>query len=193
MATIGIGSDRMGSGNDAARTICLPPFRRHILSPKERTEFEAPLKAQKTDQQEIHLACPSTDEKACEFATQFVAMFGESGWKVQTAVDRKTFQRPKPGVWFLRKGGAQPKTPYDWNVGGWMSISDPTLLTVQKAFQKLGIEPDASTGYEFPDNVMTIYFGTERENEGQPNDLTRITEWVTGKRTGPMPQPQDAP
>ncbi len=74
-----------------------------------------------------------------------------------------------------------------------MSISDPTLLTVQKAFQKLGIEPDASTGYEFPDNVMTIYFGTERENEGQPNDLTRITEWVTGKRTGPMPQPQDAP
>ena len=170
-----------------------PRFRRHILSADERAKFEAPLKTQNSDQQEIHIACPASDEKACEFATQFVAIFGESGWKVQTAVDRETFQRPKPGVWFLRKGGAQPKTPYDWNVGGWMSINDATLLNVQKAFQNLGIEPDASTGYEFPEGVMIIYFGTERENEGEPTDLTRSTEWVTGKKTGPFPQPQDAP
>jgi hypothetical protein len=47
-----------------------------------------------------------------------------------------------------------------------MPIGDRTLLTVQKAFQNLAIEPDASTGYHFPDNVMTIYFGTARENEG---------------------------
>ncbi len=170
-----------------------PSFHRHILSAKERAQFEAPLKAQKTDQQEIHFACPTTDEKPCEFATQFVGIFGESGWKVKTEVERDTFQRPKPGVWFLRKGGAQPKTPYDWNVGGWMSIHDPTLLTVQRAFQNLGIEPDASTGWQFPDDVMTIYFGTERENEGEATDLTRIEEWFSGKRTGPMPQPQDAP
>lgn len=170
-----------------------PRFRWHVLSSAERAKFEGPLKAQKTDQQEIHIACPASDEKACEFATQFVGIFGESGWKVQTAVERETFQRPKPGVWLLRKGGAKPKTPYDWNVGGWMSIGDPSLLNVQKAFQNLGIEPSASTGYEFPDRVMTIYLGTERDNEGKPTDLTRSTEWVTGKKTGPFPQPQDAP
>ena len=74
-----------------------------------------------------------------------------------------------------------------------MSINDATLLSVQKAFQSLGVEPDASTGYQFPDGVTIIYFGTERENEDEPTDLTRITEWTTGKKTGPFPKPQDAP
>jgi hypothetical protein len=34
---------------------------------------------------------------------------------------------------------------------------------------------------------MMIYFGLERENEAEPTDLTKSTEWVLGKRIGPFP------
>jgi hypothetical protein len=166
-----------------------PHLHRHTLSAKERIAFEEPLKSQKQPRLEIHIGCPGDDEKACVFANQFVRLFGESGWKVQSVVERLTLSRPAAGVYLFRKGGAAPKTPYEWNIGGWLQINDPSLLSVQKAFQQIGIEPESGTNYQLADDVMMIYIGTEKENEAEPTNLTSSTKWVQGKGTT-FPKPQ---
>jgi hypothetical protein len=164
-----------------------PPIKRHTLTAKERVLFENALKPQKGDDLEIQFACPPNDERTCTYAGQFINLVGDSGWKVRSYVDRLTLTRPLDGIMIYRRGGNRDYLLQHYNAGGYFNISEPHLLAIQKAFQSIQIEPSGGTNPDIPENVMMVYFGPERENEAEPTDLTRSTEWATGKREGPFP------
>ena len=164
-----------------------PPIKRHTLTAKERASFENALRAQKGDDIEIQLACPPNDEKGCTYAGQFIRAVGDSGWKVQAYVSRLTLTKPLEGIMIYRRGGNRDYSLQHYDAGGYFNINEPHLLAMQKAFQSIQIEPSGGTNPDLPENVMMIYFGPERENEAEPTDLTRSTEWATGKREGSFP------
>src|SRR5713101_6249255 len=164
-----------------------PPIKRHALTPKERLSFENALKPQKGADLEVQIACPQNDEKACTYAGQFINLFREYGWNVEPYVTRTTLTRAPDGISIYRRAGNTDYSMKHWDAGGYLSINEPHLLAVQGAFQAIHVEPESGTNPDLPDNVMAIYFGPEKENEAEPTNLTRNTEWVTGKRKGPFP------
>jgi hypothetical protein len=164
-----------------------PPIKRHPLSQDERTRFENALKTQKDDDLEIQIACSPTDEKVCAYAEQFIRPIGDSGWKVQAYVSRLTLTRPLEGTMIYRRGGNRDYSLQHYDAGGYFNISEPHLIAMQKAFQSISIEPSGGTDPDIPENTMLIYFGPEKDNEAERTDLTRSTEWVSGKRIGPFP------
>jgi hypothetical protein len=95
--------------------------------------------------------------------------------------------KPLDGIMIYRRGGNRDYALQHYDAGGYFNINEPHLLAMQKAFQSIQIEPSGGTNPDLPENVTMIYFGPERENEAEPTDLTRSTEWATGKREGPFP------
>jgi len=164
-----------------------PPIKRHLLTAEERASFENALKPQKGDDLEIQIACPPNDERGCIYAGQFIRPVGDSGWKVQAYVSRLTLTKPFDGIMIYRRGGNRDYSLQHYDAGGYFNINEPHLLAMQKAFQSIHIEPSGGTNPDLSENVMMIYIGPERENEAEPTDLTRTTEWATGKREGPFP------
>jgi hypothetical protein len=164
-----------------------PPVKRHLLTVRERTGFEAVLKQQNGGDLEVQFACPPNDEKACTYAGQFIRPVGDSGWKVQAFVTRLTLTKPLDGIMIYRRGGNRDYTLQYYDAGGYFNINEPHLLAMQKAFQSIQIEPSGGADPDIPENVMMIYVGLERENEAEPTDLTKSTEWASGKRMGPFP------
>jgi hypothetical protein len=164
-----------------------PSIRRHVLGKAERLSFEDAIKPQQGADLEVHIGCPVGDEKTCIFAEQFIGLFGESDWKIQPIVERLTLSKAMDGVMVYRKGGSKEDMMKRWNSGGYFNLNEQHLLAVQNAFQAIHIEINGGTNPELNENVMMIYFGPERENEAEPTDLTRSTEWATGKRDGPFP------
>jgi hypothetical protein len=164
-----------------------PPIKRHPLTVNERTRFEAVLKQQDGGDLEVQFACPPDDEKACTYAGQFIRPVGDSGWKVQAFVARLTLTKPLDGIMIYRRGGNRDYTFQHYDAGGYFNLNEPRLLAMQKAFQSIQIEPSGGADSDIPENVMMIYVGLERENEAEPTDLTKSTEWALGKRIGPFP------
>ena len=164
-----------------------PPARRHTLRQKERRLFENALKPQEGDELEIQIACPLGDEKDCVYAGQFVNLIGESGWKVESYVTRTILTRAQDGITIYRRGGNKDYSLKHYDAGGYFQINEPHLLAIQKAFQSIHIEPDSGTNPDLAENIMQIYFGPEKENEAEPTNLTKTTEWVTGQRKGTFP------
>ena len=164
-----------------------PPIRRHALSVGERTEFENALRPQKGSELQVQIGCPAGDEKACIFAEQFVALFGESGWNIQPTVSRLMLSKAEDGVFVYRRGGDKEDMMKRWNSGGWFAINEAHLLAVQNAFRAIHIEIDGGANPDLAENMMMVYIGTERENEEEPTRLTRQTNWSTGKTKGPFP------
>jgi hypothetical protein len=164
-----------------------PPIKRHALSQKELTLFENALKPQKGSDLEIQIVCSPNDERVCTYAGQFIRPVGDSGWKVQAYVSRLMLTKPLDGIMIYRRGGNRDYSLQHYDAGGYFNINEPHLLTMQKAFQSIHIEPSGGTDPDIPDNVMMIYFGPERENEAESTDLTKSTEWALGKRIGTFP------
>jgi hypothetical protein len=163
---------------------------RHTLSARERRSFENVLGPQKGSVLEVQIGCPGGDEKACVYAGQFVNLFGESEWKVQPLVSRLTLSKALDGVTIYRRGGNKEDMMKRWNSGGWLGINEPHLLAVQNAFRAIHIEIDGGANPDIAENVMVVYVGPEKDNEGEPTELTRATDWATGKTKGPFPKPQ---
>ena len=164
-----------------------PPIKRHPLTAAERESFEKELKNQPNDDLLIQMACPPNNEKECTYAQQFIRPIGDSGWKVQAYVDRLMLTKPLDGIMIYRRGGNRDYSLQHYDAGGYFNISEPHLLAIQKAFEAIHVEPSGGTNPDLPENVMMIYVGPERENEAESTDLTKTTEWVTGKREGPFP------
>ncbi len=171
--------------------VCIPQFvvqwqaehipRRHTFSPKERAEFKAPLKQKKDVTLDIQIGCPATDGRACTFASQFIPLFGESGWKINPILQRITLIKEQEGITVYRKAGNKDFALKHWDAAGFYPINEPHLLAVQKAFQAIGFEPEGATNPELTDTTMMIYFGPEKQNEGEPTSLTRTTKCLNAK------------
>jgi hypothetical protein len=164
------------------------PVHRHMLSEKERALFEKPLSDQKEPREEIQIVCAEKDEPACVYATQFVNIFREAGWKVQNnQVERVRMMNPAAGV-ILFKHGEGKLDPDNWRSGLWTSLT-ASLVDVRQAFVNIGIEPENAGNPELPEGVISVYFGLEKEDESKPTSLTKTMERL-GKnwRGGPVPK-----
>jgi hypothetical protein len=148
-----------------------PLVHRHILSQDERMSFEAPLKSQAKNREEIWIFCPQSDEIICSYAVQYVNLFREAGWKVQgNAVQRATLANPPSGVVFFKHGNGQ-LDPNNWRSGLWTRMSS-SLVSVRQAFINIGIEPDEQSDAQLPEDVLRVYFGVEKSNEMERTSLT---------------------
>ena len=169
-----------------------PPIRRHTLKADERVRFENMLKEVKGDDAnlEVHVACPIGDEKTCVYAGQFVSLFGAAGWQVEPSVERLTLARGADGISAIRKAGNKDYMLKHWNSGGYVAINEAHLLAVQNAFRTISIEIDSGADPDLGQNVMRLYVGPEKDNESEPTNLTRSTDWALGKTHGPFPAQQ---
>jgi hypothetical protein len=102
-----------------------PPIKRHMLEKAERVAFENALKAQKGSDLNVEIGCPAGDETTCVYAGQFVRLFGEAGWNVQTSVARLTLSKAQDGVIVYRRGGNKEDMMKRWDSGGWFGINEP--------------------------------------------------------------------
>jgi len=163
-----------------------PPFHRHILTQDERDSFEKPLKEQTSPRELVQLACAQADEHTCVYAAQFIALFRESGWRIQeNRVARITLARPDAGVTLFKKGTGH-LDPDNWRSGLWTTVS-PSFVNVSQAFENIGIEPEAGANPELAEDAITVYFGLEKANEGEG---TRLTELMKKYRAGLFPMQQ---
>jgi hypothetical protein len=151
-----------------------PPIRRHVLDDDEKQAFEAPLREQAEDRYEIQLACPSADESTCVYAAQFINIFKEAGWKIQDyQVKRVTLGVPYDGVRIFSYVEKYPDPAAPPNIGVWTKISK-SLITVYRSFHAIQIEPEQGIRNDLKENVLTVYFGSERADEGAPTSLTTM-------------------
>jgi hypothetical protein len=164
-----------------------PPIKRHVLNEREREWFEKPLRTVGGDDLDIQIGCPANDERTCIYAGQFINLFGEAGWKIESSPERITLSRAQDGITVYRRGGNKQDMVHRWNSGGWFAINEGHLLAVQSAFRAIHIEINGATNPDLEENTMMIYVGPERENEAEPTSLTTDTDWATGKRKGPFP------
>ncbi len=163
-----------------------PPFHRHILALDEREIFEKLLKEQTYPRELIQIACAQADENTCVYAAQFIDLFRESGWKIQdNRVARIALARPYAGVTLFKKGTGH-LDPDNWRSGLWTTIS-PSFVNVCQAFENVGIEPEAGSNPDLAEDVITVYFGAEKPNEGE---RTRLTELMGKYRAGLLPKQQ---
>ena len=65
--------------------------------------------------------------------------------------------------------GFDPNDPP--NTGRWLAIT-PTLISVYKAFSSIGVEADGGTDAGLPKEMLTVYVGPARVNEGAPTQFT---------------------
>lgn len=155
-----------------------PPIRRDVLDEDEITKFEAPLKVQTNPRFEIQLACPTADEPTCVYAAQFLPLLKDSGWKVQgNQVTRVSLGIPYEGVRFFEYVPKYPPPDAPSNVGVW-TLTSSSLVSFYRAFCAVGIEPDEGIRNDVPPNVLTVYFGSERTDESQPTQLSRMMKSV---------------
>lgn len=156
-------------------TVVWPRSKRHQLSVEEEATFQAALGTpSKTVKQTIQFACPTDDEKACVFASQFIPLFGKSGWDVENAVERVTLQRPQDGVVLVERGGKQQDLQ-SWNFGGWTALT-PDVRQIYEAFTAIGITPDSSAGPLVKDGVIVVWVGEERQDESSRTGLTKALD-----------------
>lgn len=151
-----------------------PPIRRHILTDVERERFEEPLKQQTDERYTIQLTCPSADESICVYAAQFINLFREAGWKVQNnQVQRVVLGVPYEGIRIFAYVEKYPEPDAPVGSGVWTKVST-SLISVYRSFHAISIEPEEGIRNDMKENVLTIYFGSERADESKPTDLTKM-------------------
>ncbi|MBI4465788.1 MAG: hypothetical protein HY647_13875 [Acidobacteria bacterium] len=167
-----------------------PHSRRHMLTERERYNFEKPLTEQKEAREEVQLACPQADENTCIYAAQFINFFREAGWKVQgNVVERGMLGSPLPGVILVKRGTGQ-LDPNNWRSGLWMRFS-PSLESVRQAFVNIGVEPDSIVDANLSENVIRVYIGSEKGNAAERTSLTDAMERIEQeRRKGIIPKRQ---
>lgn len=167
-----------------------PLSHRHELNQRERSAFEQPLKQQKEPREEIQIACPQAEESTCVYAAQFINLFREAGWKVQgNAVQRGALGAPLAGV-ILVKHGTGTIDPSNWRSGLWTQMS-PSFENVRQAFINVGIEPDSIADQALSENVIRVYFGSEKPNQAERTPLTDMMQRVEReRRNGTIPKSQ---
>jgi len=48
------------------------------------------------------------------------------------------------------------------------------LITIYRSFHAIGVEPEEGIRNDVPENVVTVYFGSERADESKPTSLTEL-------------------
>src|SRR5204863_1735161 len=72
-----------GFGMSAYWNYTHPPKPLHNFSEKERSAFIQALKANGAPTRSVWLSCPDGKPEICRLVKQFIAMFQDSGWRVE--------------------------------------------------------------------------------------------------------------
>lgn len=131
-----------------------------ILNEKEQARFASVIRSDAT-RSPIHFMCPPNDEVDCARGTQFIRIFGRTGWPLEV-MDRVISGQPQTGLYFVLHSTADvdySKPEFQKpEVGVWTEMP-PGYFTVTRAFESIGVKPGLESGTSFPEHTIGIYFG----------------------------------
>ncbi len=131
------------------------------LTDDEKHKFVEVLLSQTETRERIMIACPPMNEQLCISATPFVDLFKRGRFIVENdRVDRVILGKPSAGVTLFKYGHADAFDPQDPDQGKWVRQT-ASLLTVQQAFDAIGIEVKQVADESFPPDIIGIFFGVE--------------------------------
>jgi len=123
----------------------------HEFSARERSVFVAALKAGGGTIQSVWLACPDGRVETCRLVGQFIAMFRDSGWRVEE--NRVMTWNPAHslgGVHLIvhASGGPDDSVPAD-------------TAGLKSSFSALGIPVQTAVAPDVPKNSIGVFFGPD--------------------------------
>ncbi|HET9131676.1 MAG TPA: hypothetical protein VFO86_12040 [Terriglobia bacterium] len=128
-----------------------PPKPLHTFSEKERSTFIQALKANGAPTRSVWLSCPEGKPEICRLVRQFIAMFQESGWRVEDSkVVQWTPAHPLGGVYLILQADGEP--------------DDLTRIAekgMKNSFTALGIPVHSAAAPDVPRNSIGVYFGPD--------------------------------
>jgi hypothetical protein len=131
----------------------------HKLTAKEKDAFMAILRSQKETHETLIIRCPNADEKLCVTATDFLEMFQRAGWKTPTGgIERGVYAKAVTGISIAKKPAPGTVDPNNPDMGLWV-LQSPSLMTIKKAFDSIGMTTIRQAGQDLDDGVIAIYFG----------------------------------
>jgi hypothetical protein len=140
-----------GFGFSAYWNYTHPPKPLHEFSEKERNAFIQALKANGTPTRSVWLSCPDGKPEICRLVRQFIAMFEESGWRVEEGkVLPWTPAHPLAGVYLILQGDGEPD-----------DLTRAAEKGIRNSFTALGIPVRSASAPDVPRNSIGVFFGPE--------------------------------
>jgi hypothetical protein len=140
-----------GFGMSAYWNYTHPPKPLHNFSEKERNTFIQALKANGAPTRSVWLSCPNGKPEICRLVKQFIAMFQDSGWRVE---DNKVVQwnpaHSLNGVYLILQAEGEP--------------DDLTRIAergMKNSFTALGIPVQSASAPDVPKNSIGVFFGPD--------------------------------
>jgi hypothetical protein len=117
----------------------------------ERAEFVDILKAKVKPTRSVWLACPVGKTETCQLVKQFVPMFAESGWLVESGqVIQWQPAHPLGGVYIILYATSDSDDAPSADTAGVIS-----------SFTALGIPVQTASAPDVPKNSIGIYFNPD--------------------------------
>jgi len=141
----------VGLGLFAYRQYIGPPKPLHDFSAKERGTFVETLKSSGVPFHSVWLACPDSRPETCRLVNQFIAMFQESGWKVEgDRVVQWTPAHPLAGIYLILQAAGEPD-----------DLTRAAEKRIKSSFTALGIPVRSASAPDVPMNSIGVYFGPD--------------------------------
>jgi hypothetical protein len=140
-----------GFGISYYRTYTHPPKPLHTFSDKERSAFIQALRANGAPTRSVWLSCPDGKPEICRLVKQFIAMFQESGWRVEeNKVMQWTPAHPLGGVYLILQADGEPD-----------DLTRTAERGMKTSFTALGIPVRSASAPDVPKNSIGIFFGPD--------------------------------
>ena len=140
-----------GFGISAYWNYTHPPKPLHAFSEKERSAFIQALKANGAPNRSVWLSCPDGKPEICRLVKQFIAMFQESGWRVEeNKVVQWTPAHPLAGVYLILQAEGEPD-----------DLTRVAERGMKNSFTALGIPVQSVSAPDVPGNSIGIFFGPD--------------------------------
>jgi len=125
-----------------------PPKPLHQFNEKERATFVDILKAKVKPTRSVWLACPVGKPETCQLVKQFVPMFQDAGWLVESGqVIQWKPAHPIAGVYLILYAASESDDTPSADTEGIIS-----------SFTTLGIPVQSASAPDVPKNSIGIYF-----------------------------------
>lgn len=140
-----------GFGMSAYWNYTHPPKPLHTFTEKERSAFIEALKANGAPTRSVWLSCPEGKPEICRLVKQFIAMFQESGWRVEeNKVVQWTPAHPLAGVYLILQAEGEPD-----------DLTRVAERGMKNSFTALGIPVQSASAPDVPKNSIGVFFGPD--------------------------------
>jgi hypothetical protein len=131
------------------------------LADERREKFKALLKPAPDETDTLRIGCLAGSDSACVVAGQFLILFSEAGWKIDSnRVFQMQPQIPVSGVVVatLPQQPAPPNLPP--HLGVWQA-ADKSETKIVKAFTQMSVPVHPVGGPDLPTGTLGVYFGPD--------------------------------